>query len=58
MLQESMNVTLANKYEEVAQAHSKIAQIENSKKGLNYDICELKDHIEKLNNEDLSHEKE
>ena len=53
-----MNVTLANKYEEVAQAHSKIAQIENSKKGLNYDICALKDHIEKLNNEDLSHEKE
>ena len=44
-----MNVTLANKYEEVAQAHSKIAQIENSKKGPNY---------EKLNNEDLSHEKE
>ena len=49
MLQESMNVTIANKDEEVAQAHSEIVQIENSNKGLQIDMCALKDHIEKNN---------
>ena len=58
MLQESMNVTIANKDEEVAQAHSKIGQIENSNKGLQNDICAFKDHIEQINMENLSHEKE